>query len=93
MDDIAVVIPTYRARTTILPILDQIGPEVKQVYLVDDCCPDKTGAFVESTCADPRVRVIRCMENLGVGGATMKGYRAAIAGGARVIVKINSMDR
>lgn len=90
MDDVAVVIPTYKARTTILSVLDQIGPEVQQVYVVDDCCPDQTGAFVEANCTDPRVRVMRCVKNLGVGGATMEGYRAAIANGAQVIVKIDS---
>ena len=39
---------------------------------------------------DPRVRVLRHDVNQGVGGATMTGYRQAIADGAKVIVKLDS---
>jgi glycosyltransferase involved in cell wall biosynthesis len=69
--------------------LDAIGPEVSQIYVVDDCCPEQTGAFVELNVADPRVKVIFNPVNLGVGGAVMAGYRAAIANAADVIVKID----
>lgn len=57
--------------------------------MVDDCCPDGSGKLVEGHCADPRVRVLFNEENLGVGGAVMAGYRAAIDDGAEVIVKVD----
>src|SRR5690349_1706787 len=90
VENVAVVIPTYKATRTILSVLDRIGPEARFIYVVDDCCPDRTGKLVAANCTDPRVRVIRCSKNLGVGGATMMGYRAAIADGALIIVKIAS---
>lgn len=57
--------------------------------MVDDHCPDNSGAFVERECKDERVVVIRNAGNLGVGGAVMEGYKAAIAGGFDIIVKID----
>jgi len=86
---IAVVIPSYRVTRHILGVIAGIGPEVAHIYVVDDKCPDASGAFVRANCADARVTVLEHAENQGVGGAVMTGYRAAIADGARVIVKID----
>ena len=86
---IAVIIPSYRVRRQILDVLDGIGPECGAIYVVDDACPEKTGDLVESECRDPRVRVIRCEQNLGVGGATLSGYRAALDDGAEILVKLD----
>jgi len=88
-DVVAVVIPSYKVTGQILNVIARIGPECDLIYVVDDCCPDGSGAFVEARCRDPRVRVLRNDENLGVGGAVMAGYRAAIDSGASVIVKID----
>jgi dolichol-phosphate mannosyltransferase len=87
---IAVVIPTYKARRAILGVIASIPPLVTQIYVVDDCCPDKTGDLVDSECKDPRVRVLRHEVNQGVGGAVMTGYQAAITDQMDVIVKIDS---
>lgn len=86
---IAVVIPSYKIRNHILDVISQIGMEVVRIYIVDDCCPDGSGDFVESNCKDERVTVIRNPENQGVGGAVMTGYKSAIADGIDVIVKID----
>ncbi len=86
---IAVVIPSYKVRTHIAGVISQIGPEVDRIYVVDDCCPEGSGDYVESNCTDQRIKVIRNDENLGVGGAVMNGYKAAIADGMEVIVKID----
>ncbi len=87
---IAVVMPAYRVRAQILDVLAGIGPEVARIYVVDDACPEGSGTVVEQTCNDPRVRVLRHAVNEGVGAATMTGYRAAIADGAAIIVKMDS---
>ena len=87
---IAVVIPTYKAKSHILGVIREIGPEVSRIYVVDDCCPDKSGQFVESTCDDPRVVVIQHAANQGVGRAVMTGYQAGIADGMDILVKIDS---
>ena len=86
---IAVVIPSYRVITHILGVIEGIGPEVWRIYVVDDKCPDGSGNYVEANCKDSRVVVLRNETNQGVGGAVMTGYRAAIADGADVIVKVD----
>ena len=43
-----------------------------------------------TNCQDRRVSVIRHEENQGVGGAVMTGYKAAIADGMDILVKIDS---
>lgn len=86
---IAVVIPSYKVTQHILGVIRGIGPECSRIYVVDDCCPDSSGDFVSQNCKDPRVTVLKNPVNLGVGGAVMTGYRAAIADGVDVIVKVD----
>lgn len=87
--EIAVVIPCYKVRQHILGVLESIGPEVSSIFVVDDCCPEASGDFVEEHCKDSRVVVLRHTENQGVGGAVMTGYQAAIDADLDVIVKID----
>jgi len=86
---IAVVIPAYRVREHICAVINGIDPEVRAIYVIDDACPEASGDEVEMYCQDSRVRLIRNESNLGVGGATLAGYEAAVRGGADVIVKID----
>jgi len=86
---IAVVIPSYRVVHHILEVVNAFGPEVDVIYCVDDACPEGSGDFIACNASDPRIRVLRHAQNLGVGGAVMTGYRQAIADGARVIVKVD----
>lgn len=87
--EIAVIIPSYKVRNHIIDVIKNIGPEVSRIYVVDDCCPEKSGDFVTQNCRDPRVSVIRHKENQGVGGAVMTGYQAAIKDDADIIIKID----
>ncbi len=86
---VAVVVPCYRVARQVLDVLARIGPEVSRIYVVDDACPERTGERVRSECADPRVIVIEHKQNRGVGGAVMTGYRAALADGSDIVVKID----
>ena len=86
---IAVVIPSYKVTRHILAVIQSIGPEVDRIYVVDDCCPDGSGSYVQENNRDPRVRVLFNEMNLGVGGAVKTGYCAAIEDGFDVIVKID----
>jgi glycosyltransferase involved in cell wall biosynthesis len=86
---VVVVIPCYRVTQHILKVIAGIGSEVWRIYVVDDKCTDGSGDYVEANCNDPRVIVLRHETNQGVGGAVMTGYRAAIADGAEVIVKLD----
>lgn len=86
---IAVVIPAYKVRAQIMAVIGGIEPFVEKIYVIDDCCPDGTGAFVKRECADTRVEVIIHSLNLGVGGAVITGYQAAIADRMDIIVKVD----
>jgi dolichol-phosphate mannosyltransferase len=86
---VAVVIPCYRVTQHITDVIKRIGPECHQIYVVDDCCPDNSGEYVQKHCADARIRIIRNRCNLGVGGAVMAGYQAALKEGADILVKID----
>lgn len=87
---IVVVIPTYKAKDSILDVIGHIGDEVERIYVVDDACPDRTGEFTESNCKDARLTVLRHEKNLGVGGAMVTGYLQALRDGATIVVKIDS---
>ena len=86
---IAVVIPSYKCKKHILNVITTIGSEVNKIYIVDDCCPEKTGAFVLENNKDPRVKVLFNEINLGVGGAVMNGYRQALLDNFQVVVKVD----
>lgn len=86
---VAVVIPCFRVKKQILEVIGSIGEAVSFIFVIDDKCPDQTGDHVEAYCRDQRVVVLRHAENLGVGGAVMTGYKAAIKAGADIIVKID----
>ena len=86
---IAVVIPCYKVIAHVGQVIAGIGPEVSMIFAVDDACPEQSGRYSESHCHDPRLSVIHLEENRGVGGAVIAGYRAALAAGADVIVKVD----
>ena len=79
---IAVVVPAYRVTDHILDVLAKMPEEVWRIYVVDDACPDGSGDLVLQQCDDSRLSVIKLTNNLGVGGAVMAGYQAAIDAGA-----------
>jgi glycosyltransferase involved in cell wall biosynthesis len=89
MSAVAVVIPSYRVTNHILDVLKLIGPEVGQIFIVDDACPDNSGEFVKKHSKDKRVTVLTHSENQGVGGAVITGYRAALEAGADIVVKVD----
>jgi dolichol-phosphate mannosyltransferase len=86
---VAVIVPCYRVRDQVLGVLASIGPECRAIYVVDDGCPEGSGRHVQAEATDPRVRVLFHETNRGVGAAVMTGYRAALADGADVLVKID----
>lgn len=86
---VAVVIPCFRVKSSILELIKKIGPEVHAIFVVDDCCPEHSGDYVAEFCADERVSIIRHAENRGVGGAVISGYQAALQARYDVVVKLD----
>ena len=86
---IAVAIPCYKVTEHVLGVIAAIGSEVETIYAVDDACPDGSGRFIEDNNTDRRVRVLYNPENQGVGGAIVTAYKAAMADGMDIVVKID----
>jgi dolichol-phosphate mannosyltransferase len=86
---IAVVVPTYKVTSHVVETISEIGKEVSYIFVVDDACPDGSGKLVQEKVSDSRVKVIFHEENLGVGGAMITGYKAALETDADIIVKLD----
>ena len=86
---VAVVIPSYKVARHIDGVISKIPDVVSTIYVIDDACPEGSGKLVADRGTDPRIRVIHHDRNQGVGGAVLTGYRAALADGADIIVKID----
>jgi dolichol-phosphate mannosyltransferase len=92
---IAVVIPCFRVADQIVKVLERIPKDVDAIYVVDDCCDQKSGQLVEDNFLDKSIVVIYHEVNQGVGGAVITGYKQAIKDGMDIVVKIdgdNQMD-
>jgi dolichol-phosphate mannosyltransferase len=86
---IAVIIPAYKVEKLIASVLQSIPDCVSRIYVVDDCCPNHSGAVASSTSTTIPLTVLRHAENGGVGAAVITGYRAAIGDGADILIKID----
>lgn len=87
---IAVIIPTYRATSTILQVVAGIGAEVDLIVVVDDACPDETHRLVGDRCTDARIILLRHDANRGVGGAFMTGLEECLRRGAEIVIKVDA---
>lgn len=89
---IAVVIPSYRAAKTILSVLDSLPEFIDDICVIDDLCPENSGRIVQESRHGqaPNVHVMFHPSNLGVGGATITGYRKAIELGSDIVFKIDA---
>lgn len=88
---VAVVVPAYKARDTIERVVRRALGVADIVIVVDDACPERSGAAVSDL--DPRVRVLRHEVNRGVGGATKTGIAEALRLGAEYVVKVDADDQ
>ena len=75
---IAVVIPSYKVTKHILRVIQSIGEECDLIYVVDDCCPERSGQFVAANCTDTRVKVGYNEVHKGVGGDVLRGYAVVL---------------
>lgn len=89
---VAAVIPAYKASKTILKVVEATLPYVDAVFVVDDACPESTGKVVEEYYFKPtdNVYVLRNIINLGVGGATVKGFIEAMKGNYNLLIKLDA---
>lgn len=87
--DIAVVIPAFRAASTIAAVLGGIPPSVRAIVVVSDGPDDDQAAAIRAI-GDRRVTLVTHDRNRGVGAAVLTGYERALALSAEIIVKMDA---
>lgn len=85
---IAVIIPAYRVAGAIENVIKSLPSLVSDIIVVDDGCPESSGAIAENL-NDNRVTVVYRERNGGVGAAMKDGFQEAIRKGAGIIIKID----
>ena len=90
---IIIVIPCFKVKNKILNVISNIPQWVYKVICVDDACPEGTGKYINEKIDDKKVLTIFNDKNLGVGGASLKGFKQAKELGAEVIVKVDGDDQ
>jgi len=86
---VAVVIPCHRVRERVVSVIERIPASCGRIVVVDDACPERSGEHVAAQVKDERVQVLFNDENLGVGGATLRGFAHAAEDGADILVKMD----
>jgi len=88
---IAVVIPYYNASQHIVSVLVKLPKIIDTIYIIDDCGNQTLPQQVLETFQN--VVYIKNDNNLGVGGATKTGFKAAIADKIDIVVKVDADDQ
>ncbi len=84
MLELTVVVPTYRERDNLVPLLERLEAALAGVaweaVFVDDDSPDGTAALAkEIATQNPRVRCIRRITRRGLAGACIEGFLSSAA--------------
>jgi dolichol-phosphate mannosyltransferase len=88
------VMPTYNEAENIEPIVDAVLaklPDSARVLIVDDASPDGTGRIADALAERHRqVEVLHRERKEGLGPAYIAGFRHALAGGAGLVLEMDS---
>lgn len=86
---VCVIIPCYKVKNEIKNLLNKIDYRlIDKVFLIDDACPEKSGLEAKKL-NKKKVEVIFSKKNLGVGGATILGFKNALKKKYEFIFKID----
>ncbi len=85
---IATVVPAHNEALHISQVIKTMPDFVDHVIVVDDHSRDNTLEVALET-SDPRVIAVKTPHNMGVGGATIFGYKKAIELGSQILVKMD----
>ncbi len=89
------ILPTYNEAGNIGPMVEALDPKLThegdRILIVDDNSPDGTGLIAdEISTANPRVEVLHRARKQGLGPAYLEGFRAALDGGAELVVQMDA---
>ena len=90
---VCIVLPCYKVKNKIFTVYKKlIIKKFDCLIFVDDKCPEKSVNFLKSKIKnkDKKIKFIFLKKNLGVGGATLKGFNAAKKYGYDIIVKFDA---
>jgi dolichol-phosphate mannosyltransferase len=89
-----VVLPTYNEAANLERLVSAVRehlPDSRRVLIVDDTSPDGTGEIADRLAAESDdVSVLHRERKEGLGPAYLAGFREALAGGAELIVGMDS---
>jgi dolichol-phosphate mannosyltransferase len=79
---LSVIAPTFNERENVKELINRVGDAIQnipyEIIIADDDSPDLTWLVAEETSAsDPRVHVLRRMQNHGLGAAVIDGFSIA----------------
>ena len=88
------ILPTYNEAENIEPFVDAVSemlPAGSRILIVDDGSPDGTGEIADRLAAQrENLSVMHRPRKEGLGPAYVAGFRAALAGGADLIVEMDA---
>jgi dolichol-phosphate mannosyltransferase len=88
------VLPTYEEATNVERLVEQARaklPADAHVLIVDDGSPDGTGEIADRLAAEhEEIQVLHRARKEGLGPAYIAGFREALAGGAGLIIEMDS---
>ena len=88
-----IVIPCYKVKNKISKVIKNSIKYADKIIIVDDKCPQQTGNFVKKRIKNKKIIVLFNKKNLGVGGATIEGYKIAVKLKAKIIIKMDGDDQ
>ena len=93
---IGILVVTYNALSTLIPVLKRIPPSVwsnvEEVVVFDDASQDGTFELamgIKAVCDVPKLQVLKHPKNLGYGGNQKAGYRYFIEKGFDIVVLLH----
>jgi dolichol-phosphate mannosyltransferase len=84
-----VVIPCFNVASHIKGVVESIPFEISGIVAVNDASSDTTANILDTLAPQKRLHILHNDRNLGVGGATKKGFEFAFDNGADVVVKLD----
>lgn len=92
---IAVVIPYYNAAKHIVNVVQKLPDYIDGIIIVNDKSPDELPEDLIKRCKNSTTElfIIECEFNLGVGGATKKGFQFAVENEFDIVIKVDADDQ
>ena len=89
---VCVILPCFKVKNQIYKVYKKlIEIKLDCLIFVDDNCPEKSVSYLKSKIKkSKKIQFIFLKENLGVGGATLKGLKLACKQGYDIIIKFDS---